>query len=122
LAAIPAENQGTSHTVDLNKYAPPVEYLLGMVWDLNSDSYGTRIKSIPTVTTKRELFSAISLKFDHHGICLPALTGAKLLYQNTQKLAKATPGVVGGNSLYQSKFCQSGSNGPPASKNCALFL
>ncbi|XP_032785664.2 uncharacterized protein LOC116923312 [Daphnia magna] len=94
LATIP-ENQRTSNTVDLNKDALPVEYLLGMVWDLNSDSYGIRIKSMPTVTTKRELLSAISLTFDPLGICLPAITGAKLLFQQTQKLAKDTPDVRG---------------------------
>lgn len=51
LVTIP-ENQQASQTVDLNKDALPVEYLLGMVWDFSSDSYGIRIKSMPTVTTK----------------------------------------------------------------------
>lgn len=39
--------------------------------------------------------SAISLTFDPLGICLPAITGAKLLFQQTQKLAKDTPDVRG---------------------------
>ncbi len=43
---------------------------------------------MPTVTIKRELLSAISLTFDPLGICLPAITGAKILFQQTQKLAK----------------------------------
>ena len=94
LATIP-ESQRASQTADFNKDALPVEYLLGMVWDLNADSYGIRIKSMPTVTTKRKLLSAISLTFDPLGICLPAITGAKLIFQLTQKLAKAPPVVRG---------------------------
>lgn len=50
---------------------------------------------MPTVTTKRELLSAISLTFDPLGIFLPAITGAKILFKQAQKLAKDTPGVRG---------------------------
>lgn len=72
LATIP-EIQRASHTVDLNKDELHVEYLFGMVWDLNLDSYGIKIKSMPTVTTKRELLSVISLMFDTLGNCLSAI-------------------------------------------------
>lgn len=55
-----------------------------MKWDLATDTYGIRVCSMPSITTKRELLSAISLIFDPLGICLPVVTAAKLLFQQTQ--------------------------------------
>jgi hypothetical protein len=87
LATIP-EIQRASHTGDLNKDTLHVEYLFGMVWDLNLDSYGIKIKSMPTVTTKRELLSVISLMFDPLGICLSAIPGAKLYFNKRKNWRK----------------------------------
>lgn len=85
LQTIPPQ-QRSSPVLDINLNALPVEYQLGMKWDLTTDTYGIRVRSMPQINTKRELLSAISLVFDPLGICLPVITAAKLLFQQTQTL------------------------------------
>ena len=50
---------------------------------------------MPPVTTRRELLSAMSLIFDPLGICLPIVTGAKLLFQQTHKLEMQSAAIPG---------------------------
>ena len=86
LSSIPSHHRSVQ-ALDLNLDDPPVEYQLGMEWDfLNTDSYSIRTKKIPPVTTRRELISAMSLTFDPLGICLPLITRAKLLFQQSCRL------------------------------------
>jgi hypothetical protein len=77
--------------LDINLSALPVEYQLGMKWDLATDTYGIRVRSMPEVHTKRELLSAMSLVFDPLGMFIPVITATKLLLQQTQKLDRTSP-------------------------------
>nr|CAH0105425.1 unnamed protein product [Daphnia galeata] len=90
LETIPPQHR-SPQVLDINLNALPVEYQLGMKWDLATDTYGIRVRSMPEVYTKRELLSAMSLVFDPLGMCIPVITAAKLLLQETQKLNKASP-------------------------------
>jgi hypothetical protein len=85
LETIPTEDRAES-ILDLNYGALPTEYILGLAWDCNSDCYRLRVKELPPIMTKRELLSAMSREFDPLGICLPVITYAKLLFQETCKL------------------------------------
>ncbi|KAI9550515.1 hypothetical protein GHT06_005391 [Daphnia sinensis] len=75
LETIPQQDR-SSQVLNINLSALPVEYQLGMKWELATDTYGIRVRSMPNVKTKRELLSAISLIFDPLGICLPWKTWA----------------------------------------------
>lgn len=90
LETIPAEDRAGS-ILDLNYGALPTEYILGLAWDCNSDCYKLRVKELPPIMTKRELLSAMSREFDPLGICLPVITYAKLLFQETCKLRTRIP-------------------------------
>ncbi|XP_032785729.1 uncharacterized protein LOC116923390 [Daphnia magna] len=59
-----------------------------MEWHLIDDSYRIRVKQMPEVSTKRELISAIFLTFDPLGICLPVMSGARLLFQYIHRLER----------------------------------
>ena len=77
--------QKSSKPVDLNLDGLQIEYQLGLEWDLATDTFGIRTRRLPSVTTRRQLLSAISLVFDPLGLCLPVITGAKLIFQESQK-------------------------------------
>jgi hypothetical protein len=76
LESIPTEPK-SSKPVDLNLDGLQIEYQLGLEWDLATDTFGIRTRRLPSVTTRRQLLSAISLVFDPLGLCLPVITGAK---------------------------------------------
>ncbi|XP_045023699.1 uncharacterized protein LOC116925000 [Daphnia magna] len=85
--SIPAHLRSTP-IADLNPNASPVDFIFGMEWHLIDDSYRIRVKQMPEVSTKRELLSAISLTFDPLGICLPVMSGARLLFQHIHRLER----------------------------------
>ncbi|KAI9549120.1 hypothetical protein GHT06_007526 [Daphnia sinensis] len=84
LESIPTQHR-SHRLIDLNLDGLQIEYLLGLEWDIATDTFGIRTKQLPSVTTKRQLSSAISLVFDPLGLCLPVITGAKLIFQKTHK-------------------------------------
>jgi len=81
LASLPEKDRAPP-VRDLNFDALPTEYILGMGWDCATDRYHLRSRSMPPVSTKRELLSALSRSFDPLGICLPVITYARLLFQS----------------------------------------
>lgn len=88
-------HQRSTNVLDLNVDALPVEYHLGidrLRSDLSTDSYSGLVKSIPQVSTRREMLAAMSLSFDHLGICLPIIAGDKFPFQLTNKLEKSSRG------------------------------
>ncbi|XP_045023712.1 uncharacterized protein LOC123468115 [Daphnia magna] len=91
LESIPLHQRSAS-VLDLNVDALPVEYHLGIELDLTTDSYSVRVKTMPQVSTRREMLAAMSLTFDPLGICLPVIAGAKLLFQLTNRLERNARG------------------------------
>ena len=84
LKSIPTK-QRSSQPVDLNLGGLQIEYQVGLEWNLATDTFGIRTRQLPSVATRRRLFLAISLVFDPLGLCLPVITCAKLIFQETQK-------------------------------------
>ncbi|XP_032799385.2 uncharacterized protein LOC116936346 [Daphnia magna] len=84
LKSIPMQHR-SHQIIDLNLDGLQIEYLLGLEWDIATDTFCIRTRQLPSVATKRQLSSAISLVFDPFGLCLPVITGAKQIFQKTHK-------------------------------------
>ena len=84
LESIPTE-QRSSQPVDINLDGLQIEYQLGLEWDLATDTFGIRTRRLPSLATRRQLLSVTSLVFDPLGLCLAVITGAKLIFQESQK-------------------------------------
>lgn len=95
LASIPASERSNPFlNLDLEKL--PIEYLLGMVWDCNTDCYRIRIKKIEPVFTKRQMLAAMSRAFDPLWAFLPITTRAKELFQVTWREKRKKTTIVNG--------------------------
>jgi hypothetical protein len=91
LESIPVHKR-SANVLNLNGDALPVEHYLGIGVDLSTDSWSVRGKTVPQVSTRREMLAAMSLTVDPLGICLPVIAQVKLLFKLTNKLEKSARG------------------------------
>ncbi|XP_030828101.1 uncharacterized protein LOC115919169 [Strongylocentrotus purpuratus] len=81
LSAVPSTERAAS-VVDLDFDHLPIERTLGVLWDMNSDSFGFKVSPKDVPTTRRGLLSATSSLYDPLGFVAPFSLNAKILLQD----------------------------------------
>ena len=72
--------------LDLDHADLPNERALGMIWDVENDTFQTSVSIQDRPLTKRGVLSVLSSVYDPMGICSPFVLNAKMIFQNLSRL------------------------------------
>ncbi|XP_077982843.1 uncharacterized protein LOC144437710 [Glandiceps talaboti] len=97
--SIPVEERAKTLLYDLDQHDQQIERALGVVWSVDTDTFGFKINLKDGPYTRRGILSKISTIFDPLGIAAPFVLPARILLQSLCKQNIGWDEPIGGDDL-----------------------